>query len=365
MHNARNLRPVIIAAILFAFLLIFGFSPYARPYTQLTDNISLPGLSTKDATIPNIVHYVMLKKDDHSTLQFRFDHFLSIYASFIYLSPTVILLHTDHNASAIADAVVNGDRWTRLVLTLPTVKTNEVVSPQNTEGTNRPIRKIEHKSDFVRIDQLHRTGGLYMDLDVIPLRDLKPLRQAGFKAVVGRQLHGGINNGVILAQKGAALTALMQREGPLVFNGGWETHSIKLITPIAQRLARYPGEVLIMDEPAFSPTSWIDSSNDHLFGPHNDTAPAEEEGVLGLEHEQEDPIAWWDRKAEKTIKWEMDFSQSYVLHAYRSRSHKVPGFEGVTPNYVQRRDSNYALVVWPVLKHALNAGIVEASDLDV
>jgi hypothetical protein len=366
MLTARVLRPVIVAALLFVLFLIFALSSYpATSYAQLPNNISLPSLSFKDASIPNIVHYVILKKDVHSTLQLRFDHFLSIYASLMYFSPTAILLHTDHNASVIADATANGSKWTRKILSLPNVKMNLVVSPDVAEGTDKVIRKIEHKSDFVRIDELHRTGGLYMDLDVLPLRDIKPLRNAGYKTVVGRQLYGRINNGVIMTQKGATLTELMQREGPLWFNGGWETHSIKLITPIAERLARFPGEVLIMDELAFSPTSWVENSADQLFGPHNDTSMSEEAGPQGLGDGEEDPIAWWDKRREKRRKWEMDFSQTYLLHAYKSRGHTVPGFQGITVEYVERRDSNYALAAWPVVKHALDNGIVETGDNEV
>jgi hypothetical protein len=365
MLTARVLRPLFVAVFVFI-LVVFSLSSYpAATYAQIPDNISLSSLPFRDASIPNIVHYVILKKDVDSTLHLRFDHFLSIYASLMYFSPTAILLHTDHNSSVIAEATANGSKWTRKILNLPNVKTNLVVSPEFAEGTDKVIRRIEHKSDFVRIDELHRTGGLYMDLDVLPLRDIKPLRNAGYKTVVGRQLHGRINNGVILAQKGAPLTELMQREGPQWFNGGWETHSIKLITPIAERLARFPGEVLIMDELAFSPTSWVEDSADRLFGPHNDTSFSEEAGPQGLGDGEQDPIAWWGKRREKRRKWEMDFSQTYLLHAYKSRGHTIPGFKGITVKYVQRRDSNYALAAWPVVKHALDNGLVEDGDDEI
>jgi hypothetical protein len=363
MLTSKFVRPLVVAAFLFTLFVIFSLSSYpAATYAQIPDDISLLNLSFKDSSIPNIVHYVILKKDADSMLHLRFDHFLSIYASIMYFAPTAILLHTDHNASVIADAKANGNKWTKKILNLPSVKANLVVSPEFAEGTNKLIRKIEHKSDFVRITELHRTGGLYMDLDVLPLRDVRILRNAGYKTIVGRQLHGRINNGVIFAQKGAALTQLMQREGPQWFNGGWESHSIKLITPIAERLARFPGEVLIMDELAFSPTSWEEKSTDMLFGPHNDTSLSEEAGPQGLGDSEHDPIAWWDKKTERRRAWEMDFSQTYLLHAYKSRGHTVPGFKGITVEYVQRRDSNYALAAWPVVKHALENGVVEDGD---
>jgi hypothetical protein len=213
-------------------------------------------------------------------------------------------------------------------------------------------------SDFVRIDELYRTGGIYLDLDVVPLRDIKPLRYSGYRSIVGRQLHGRINNGVILAQKEAALTYLMQRESPTAFNGGWESHSIKLITPLAERLAAIPNEVLIMDERAFSPTSWTQQSFEALFAPHNETAvPVPEQ-----EDEVEDPIARWDSRVNPARKWEIDFSTTYLLHAYKARGYDIPGFVGITLPYILKRDSNYALAVWPVVKHALDHGIIVKGD---
>ena len=363
MFASRASRPVVISAIILAVIILFSLSPYSPTPSQITDQISsLPALSSKSAPIPNIVHYVILKKDEQSLLHLKFEHFLSIYASLIYFKPTTIFLHTDHNASTIKNAAASGDKWTRKILNLPGVKTNQVVSPIDANGTL--IAKVEHKSDFVRINELYRTGGIYLDLDVLPLRDIKLLRNAGYRSVVGRQLHGGINNGVIMAQKGSALVYLMQREGPLVFNGGWETHSIKLITPIAERLVKIPGEVLIMDEKAFSPTSWREDSTDYLFAPHNETSiPDIEQDVE--EVEQDDPIALWESRNSKTRKWEADFSATYLLHAYKGRGHDVPGFHGVTVPYVLKKDSNYALAAYPVVRHALDNGVIDEVDDEV
>ncbi|KAF2790745.1 hypothetical protein K505DRAFT_327364 [Melanomma pulvis-pyrius CBS 109.77] len=361
MLASRATRPVIISGVLLCLLFLLVLSPYS----PAPDHITLPNLSTtlgRTPPIPNIVHYVILKKDADSVLHLKFEHFLSIYASLMYFKPTAIYIHTDHNASAVEEAAATGSKWTRIILNLPGVKANEVVSPTHANGTL--ISKVEHKSDFVRIDELYRTGGVYMDLDVLPLRDIKPLRNAGYRAVVGRQLHGRINNGIMLAQKEAALIYLMQREGPIIFNGGWETHSIKLITPIAERLVRIPNEVLIMDEVAFSPTAWTSNSFDALFAPHNETAvpwPAPQINDV----EEEDPIERWESRNTRSKKWEMDFSATYLLHAYKARGHEAPGFEGVTVPYVLKRDSNYALAAWPVVRHALDHGVISEEDDEI
>jgi len=354
MISSRASRPVIISGVLLCILFLLVLSPYS-PTPDLSDHItsSLPTIS-RAQPIPNIVHYVILKKDASSPFNLRFDHFLSIYASFIYFKPTTIYIHTDHDAATISDAAISGSKWTQTVLNLPSVKTNFVVAPLDANGTT--ISKVEHKSDFVRIDELYRTGGIYLDLDVLPLRDLKLLRYSGYQSVVGRQSDGYINNGIILAQKEAALTYLMQRESPLAFNGGWQKHSIRLITPLAETLTGVSNEVLIMDEKYFSPTSWTPESADELFAPHNETA------VPIREPESEDPIARWENRGKQNTKWEIDLSSTYLLHAYKARGHDVPGFAGVTLPYVLKRDSNYALAAWPIVRHALDNGIIGEED---
>ena len=358
MPASRHLRHIFASVIIVVLLVIFGRYLYTVSPAHIKDQLSLPSLPSILSPIPNIVHYVILKKDEKSTLDFRFDHFLSIYGSLMYFKPTPIFLHTDYDAATIEQAAATGNKWTRAILNLPKVKTNQVVSPTHSNG--RQIQNVEHKSDFVRINELYRSGGIYMDLDVLPLRDLKPLRYAGYKSVVGRQYQGGINNGVILAQKEAALVYIMQRDGPLYFNGKWDTHSVKLITPVAQRLVKVPNEVLIMDEKAFSPTSWTKDSMNDLFKPHKETSPPhlEPQIVKG----DEDPITLWDSRKTKSRTWELDLSSTYLLHAYKTRGYKVSGFDGVTVSYVLKRDSNYALAAYPIVRHALDHGVIKEED---
>jgi mannosyltransferase OCH1-like enzyme len=45
--------------------------------------------------------------------------------------------------------------------------------------TGWPIGKIEHRSDFGRTEVLYDLDGTYMDMDIIPIRDIKNLRLSG------------------------------------------------------------------------------------------------------------------------------------------------------------------------------------------
>lgn len=217
---------------------------------------------------------------------------------------------------------------------------------------------MEAKSDFVRWDVIYEFGGVYIDWDVLTLRDIRPLREAGFNNVVGRQGGGKVNSGCFMSHMGSSLAYLMKRDQYKAFDGAWETHAVDLVTHVSERLSRAPGEVLILDEKAMAPTGWWSESNDQLFGPHNDTSiPLKPQ----VNDPTEDPILLWDDKA-RSEEWEMDFSQTYFLHAFRTRDYDIPDFEGISLPYVLARNSNYAFAAWPIVQRALKEGRITEKD---
>ena len=121
----------------------------------------------------------------------------------------------------------------------------------------KEIVNMEHKSDFVRVKALHDFGGVCIDWGVHALRDIKPIRDAGFRAVAGRQPGGQLNGGTLIAAPGAKLLRLWLLYMHEMYDGGWTTHSNGVLTPVGQRLVREPGEMLIVDREAFAPGSWL------------------------------------------------------------------------------------------------------------
>jgi hypothetical protein len=65
-----------------------------------------------------------------------------------------------------------------------------------------------HQSDLVRLTCLLRDGGVYLDLDVLSVRDLSPLREFSFvigeEGIDGRE---GLCNAVMLAEPGSTFVA--------------------------------------------------------------------------------------------------------------------------------------------------------------
>lgn len=327
--------------------------------------------SAKDATtqylaiyghIPSIVHYIYIKRDSDSTINMHFAHFLSLYASVMYIKPSKIYLYTDYNQTEIQSAIETGNMWTRKVFTtFPNLlQINHVRVPQFAgSDVMRPIEAIQHKSDVLRWEEVSRIGGIYIDWDVVPLKSLTPLQNAGFAFVAGRQyggaeeggaINGTINNGAFLTKPNSALTRLMVRGQMAAFNGAW-AFNLQLLTQIAERLVSIPNEVLILDRNAFAPTHWFQDSKDTLFKTHGTASPEP------ITTDSTDPIIRYDTivKNRRTRKdWEMDFSATYLLHAFGQGQYN----EWITPKKILSRTSNYGVATWPIVKKMVADGLV-------
>ncbi|KAM0281926.1 hypothetical protein ACHAQH_003271 [Verticillium albo-atrum] len=324
------------------------------------------GPSIRRETIPNQVHFVYILSDVTRDFGFQFSHFLSIYAVWFYWRPTTIYLHT--NAEANGTSVVRArdgqaGKWNKLIFNLFDLEINTVDVPTHA-GNSLKIQGMEHKSDFVRVKAVHDLGGVYLDWDAHALRDIRPLRESGFKAIAGRELGGMVNSGCFMSEQGGRLIRLWMDGMHLAYTGGWTTHSNRVITDFGQRLVGEPGEMLIMERDAFAPGSWANADTDALFGlrdePSNlfnvtkgDALPSYEESFFErFNHPERFP------------KWARDWSHTYVLHAFGPErwKHKVDGFEHITPRYVLERRSNFARAVYPVAKHMYEKGLIDLSD---
>lgn len=351
-------RHVLLA--LAAILLLLGY--FQDSCRNAFRSIQTTEEDTPREGIPRVVHLVQLKPSEDAPMHFPFQSFLCVYAAYQFIKPSTIFIHTDHNQSSVDHAIAHGSSWTRKILTMfpDTIKINQVTPPA-TAANGLPLVRIEHKSDFVRMEQVAIHGGIYLDWDVLTLRSPGPLLSAGFAAVVGRQIDANINNGCFMARKDSALVRLMNQDMPSVFSGEWQQHSTGLITPIAERIAYIPGEVLIMDYKAFAPTSWVSDNAGALFSEREAS-----EQPVGLSQQANvdtlDPVERWNNRT-KGAEWEMDFSQTYFLHAFKSMWEPLPRFEGITVPYILRRRSNYALAAWPLVMQGIKEGIIDEADV--
>ncbi|KAM0329898.1 hypothetical protein ACHAQA_004063 [Verticillium albo-atrum] len=367
-HLSTNRLPIrsIAAIAVFLFLLIFLLPHDTKAYIPASLVCDDHEPSSRSETIPNHVHFVYILSDLEGDFTFQFSHALSIYAAWFYWRPKTIYLHT--NAAANGTSVLRAregqaGKWNKLIFTLFDVVINTVDVPTHA-GNGIKIQGMEHKSDFVRVKAVHEFGGVYIDWDVHVLRDIRILRESGFKAIAGRELGGMINSGCFMSEKGGKMIGLWMDGMHRAYTGGWTTHSNRVITSFGQRLIREPGEMLIMERDAFAPGSWENNDTDKLFSPHNETSnianftrgdalPSHEEGFSDrFDHPERFP------------EWAHDWSSTYVLHAFSPDrwQHKVEGFGHVTPRYVLERRSNFARAVYPIARHMYEKGLIDLED---
>lgn len=72
---------------------------------------------------------------------------------------------------------------------------------------------MQHKSDFVRLQVLLDYGGMYLDLDAIPLKSFDKLRKAGYDCVFARQKYGNTAVGLMMTKKNNSLMKEFLDEG--------------------------------------------------------------------------------------------------------------------------------------------------------
>ncbi|KAH6850487.1 hypothetical protein B0I37DRAFT_396924 [Chaetomium sp. MPI-CAGE-AT-0009] len=363
------LRYVAVAATFVSLLLVL-LSSHRRSYLSAWPSSAPPPAPAGRDVIPNTVHLVYILPDDATDFTFQFSHFLCIFAANHYLRPTTIYLHTNTDTSSAAyQRAANGTagKWNRLILTHFPHLTIRTTSVPTHASNGQQLQNMEHRSDFVRARAVRDLGGVYLDWDAHALRDLSPLRAAGFRAVVGRQLGGQVNSGTFMSvARGRMMRLWTERMGE-VYTGGWTTHSNAELTRVAERLIGVPGarEVLIVEREAFAPGGWEAAETDVLFQVHEEERSALEGKVQGdaLEGFEEGFDERWAHP-ERFPEWARDWSATYLLHAFSPDrwGHKVPGFEHITPRYVLERRSNFARAVYPVAKMMYDQGLIEIDD---
>ncbi|XP_045180074.2 uncharacterized protein LOC123539497 isoform X1 [Mercenaria mercenaria] len=141
-------------------------------------------------TIPKIVHYVWF-----GSKELDFMMFLSMLSTLFILNPEKVFIHTDGGLKGgYFDRILKDQR---VVLVLRE-------KPFNIYG--HKVIYTQHRSDIVRAECLLRYGGIYMDWDVLWLKNPDDLIQAGYDAIANfDHIQQGnfpdtINLGVLMAK---------------------------------------------------------------------------------------------------------------------------------------------------------------------
>ncbi|KAJ6790103.1 hypothetical protein PWT90_02107 [Aphanocladium album] len=359
-----------------------ALSPYIRiPTTKVVDTTTtdhtvdnknqqqqllVDGGGSASAPIPNTVHYVYILANTSGDFNFAFSEVMSIYAASHHLKPDAIYLHTNAPPEALERARSGAaGKYTQLLFAVPNLEIAHVTVPTHTR-TGKAILAMEHKSDFVRVAAMRDYGGVYLDFDVHPLRDLRPLRESGFAAVTGRQQgdNGEVNSGAFLTRPHARMIELWADGMHEAFDGQWSTHSNGALTIISEQLVAEDREVLIMERHAFAPGSWLQQDTIRLLEVHDEETSSldmmDPDGHLP----QYEPERMMRFARPKKPDWADDWARTYMLHAFNhnQRDVKVHGFDRITPRYILERKSNMARAVYPIARELYEQGHINVDD---
>ncbi|KAL8619529.1 hypothetical protein ACOMHN_011880 [Nucella lapillus] len=113
-----------------------------------------------DTKVPRIVYFVIF-----GTYTFKFWHYVSVMAAKRHVTPSALYV--------IGDAHPVGYWWQRLMKDCRGVHFIYRPSPSVIGG--QPVKFRHHMSDLVRLQALLLNGGLYLDTDMVMVRDPGPL----------------------------------------------------------------------------------------------------------------------------------------------------------------------------------------------
>jgi len=320
-----------------------------------------PRRNESGANIPNIVHFVYLLPEGVEDFSFRFKEVLAVYAAWAFTDPDTIYLHTNASPEAIQRARSGTQgKWNSIILNVPQLVVRPVESPDHANNGVK-ILKMQHKGDFVRVAALEEIGGIYLDMDAIPLRDLRPLIETGFNTVLGRQADGDIMSGNFMGKAGCRFFTQWRESMHQVFDQGWITHSNHLMGKLAKPLSAFEREILIMESPVMGPVHWAGGYTQVFYRVHNDV----ESNLKGLQDGS--PLRDFTNYAQDEGKhppWQHDYSDTYILHSWHERRGlRLPqGFARITPRYVLERKSDFSRAVYHIAKRMYEQGFIGFDD---
>lgn len=202
--------------------------------------------------IPRVAHFVFGLEEQHEP--FHFTQYLSIESCRRVLAPDVIYFHHKH--------LPWGTWWDRVRphLTLREVDlVPEVTEADYSMGTVPGSFRYAHHADFIRLDALIETGGIYADIDTVFVRPF-PAELFDRPFVIGAEapvrdeqtgeLRPSLCNALLMAEPGSRFARAWRDRMAGALNGTWSNHSGFLSQTLSEQL---PSDVHVEAESTFFP----------------------------------------------------------------------------------------------------------------
>lgn len=151
-----------------------------------------PTLLPGSDCVPNVIHLIWFYKP---RTQFKFHQLISILSVMTIQKPETVYFWYNFKP--------RGKWWNFIKAKAKEVNISihmKILRPPKEIG-GKEILRLEHASDYSRLKILKQFGGIYMDLDVVILKSLRPLMC--YEMTMGQETEVKVNNGIILAIPGA------------------------------------------------------------------------------------------------------------------------------------------------------------------
>ena len=201
------------------------------------------------APIPNIVHFLHGLSSSPEKREFELVHHLAVIAVRERLRPSIINVHFIHEPSSY---------WWNA--------TKHLVTPVRVGHRDLLSRILHHahKADFLRLLILEREGGLYLDMDVIVLKQLTGF--TGNKVLLGEEGVGGLygfSNAIIASPKGSHFIKTWLEITQRTFsNEKWNDHSIQLPKILARE---FEDQISVQNHEQFCWPLWDSEGLSQLY----------------------------------------------------------------------------------------------------
>lgn len=196
----------------------------------------------KSLRIPNQIHFIFIKPQDKE-IKFSFIYYIAIYSAWKINNPDKIYFYYNYDMKG---------KWFDKLKEIPNIIFEKVEVP--THIGKKPLKKVAHKADIIRMQKLYERGGIYMDIDTISVKPYKHLLKN--KVVLGKQGDDGICNAIMMTEKNSEFFKIWMDNYEENFNSdGWDEASILLPKSLYEK---HPNKVTLMEEDVFFLPSWTE-----------------------------------------------------------------------------------------------------------
>ena len=228
--------------------------------------------------VPNIVHLVWLYGRPHAMI---FRQLLSVLSVLRFIQPCAILFWYDGSAP-------RGQYWQHFLRNVSSqnidLRMLNITVPNKIWG--KEIHYIEHATDIIRFEVLKHFGGIYMDLDVLILKSLRPLRCYDY--TLGREDYEGLTGSLILSvPKSPFLLKII--ENYQQYSKDWTYNSVRY----PHQLAEKEPSLIHVEEDTINKPNWYINAIKAVF-----------EKTNAIKWQKNYAIHLWNHASREYIKFE-------------------------------------------------------------